>query len=523
MLSALNFASGFRAFARSCLLALLLALMSANSVQAGLLGALLRSADNVTPSGSRHLDRLVPSASEGMSLARTLPELPDSARLSLLPDKGNGWRIVTEDGSEISISSLNELPTSLKEVQSLSRKGLAGSIAKDVPIARHQIAVRQEDYFALKDRLASMPGLLDLHMVRKTGKALALRRVVLPGGRYLVVDLGDGILLNPATAAALDANLGYLARGFNKANLRVARFDSKQTSSTSSGLSGEIVALNPDYLTASFARFKLLTVMVTGKIAPVGPGGKRMLEIQDGKSTRSMDLAELEKAAQEQRVNLMVVESNSALQPGMGWFSKTGLEKNIDKAKASITQKALLQSLAPKGAPVLINAAEDGNTRLMISASYLQERPSSAAKRGAESGSQERSLSDIVISSVAQTGTRHVYINAEDPEHTEEVESRWLPWFSNIDLVMSLVGLLIFGLISRISLRWWRWCGDWLCKKTVGHQGAFSKPVRIVGMVLFLPFAVLAFPCALIWLVIRDWVALALWPCRKLFGLFRKS
>ncbi len=70
-------------------------------------------------------------------------------------------------------------------------------------------------------------------MVRPNGKTYDLKPISTSNGTRLAVALSPDVLINPATARALDGNIRFLSRPVKRADLKMARFNSSEAANAS--------------------------------------------------------------------------------------------------------------------------------------------------------------------------------------------------------------------------------------------------------------------------------------------------
>ena len=487
--------------------------------RAGLVSALLKGAEHAAVKAGKHADDLLPGIEDAARMARRLPDATDASRLALVPGEGKTWKLVPHEGEAISLSSLDDLNHSFDDIHFSSKNGpsKSGVKTRDAKAARrnlYHVAVREEDFFKLRDQIGDLPDGVTLQLMRRSGKAYPLAAVMEDGASRLMIRLNGNILLNPATAHALDANIDFLRRGINRSDLKIGSFG-KTSPKTAAKRTDRVISLDAGLLDASLARMKNRTLMITGKIHMDAATSLNSLAVKEGKTIRNIPLASLEQAAQRQRVNLILVDSTSSLQPGKSWFSKTGMEKRFAAAQQSVTQQDLLEAMAPSKADIVINASEGGKNRIMMATRY---RPGNKiASPASAAGTGDYSLKGWLLDASFRAGLHQVRASVEDPSYTREMESRWLPWVSNMALIGSIIAIVAFLAISAQTWHWWM--AIWGLFLPNGQ--ALSPLTRGIRLITFLPFALLAFTPALFWLAIKDWFLFFTWPFRKLFGWAR--
>ncbi len=489
-------------------------LLLGSEADAGLLGKLLRETGDAAGSAGKHVDGVAKHLDEGTSIARKLPKSADSAALALVPAKEGTWQLVTPEGKSLAVPSLEDLPKSLDEAAQARSRPLAGDKMPSGPQkpAKVQVALREADFFKLRDELNGLPKGVAPVLVRRNGSFQPLKPVVIGTRRRLAVELGPNVLIDPATQNALDGNIKFLSRTVNRADLKLARFDSAAAQSVNPAET--FVNLNADLLESSLARFKNRTVAVSGQIRPNPETGRRLLVVRDGKKLRQIDLLDFMAAAERQRVDLMIVESTSPVQPGKSWFSKSALEKRFAKMQSAMTQADLLAAVSPPGTTTLIHAADERNYRLVTATSHIRRTAPNSPAAGV---SDDTSLAGWLLDAGTRIGVRSVRSDHENPDHTDEVASRWLPWISNVSLILSGVTCAFALFMGWYLWRWWN--GLW--RRFLGQSGgndSLSPVLFIVKVLTFVPFALVSAIPALIWLLVSDWMKFLSWPFRKVFG-----
>ena len=208
----------------------------------------------------------------------------------------------------------------------------------------------------------------------------------------------------------------------------------------------------------------------------------------------------------------MVVDTGTATQPGKSLFSKSNLEKRFETAQTAFTQADLMKAVTPPNAKTIINAAEDGKTRITMTARNFGADPAAAT-----AAADDYTLSGWLLEAGTRAAVHQVRMNVEDPDHTEEVNGRWLPWFKNMDLIVYGVFALVFVFTSTKTWGWWK--ALWrLVGRRRKEDEDFSKGVRIVRAVTFAPFSLAMFFPAVLWIAVVSQLSFLTWPFRKLFG-----
>ncbi len=492
-----------------------LCLLAITEAEAGLLKKLLNETGEAASTAGKHLDDAAKLVDEGAAIAKKLPKSADSAGVALVPAKDGTWQLVNAEGKTIPVSSLEDLKQGVEDASRVHVRPLAGDAAAAgaVKASTVQLAIRETDFFKLRGQLNDLPANTHPVLVRPNGRSYALKPVHIGKQRQLAVELSPNVLLDPATSRALDGNIKFLSRPVNGSNLRLARFDSASAAAQAPGPAETIVDLNADLLEASLARHKNRTLAVSGQVTRDLKTGRRQLMVRDGKDLRQIDLDAFLTAAERQRVDLMIVESASPVQPGKSWFSKTALEKHFAAGQPAMTQADLLIAVSPPNATTLVHAADERNYRLVTATSHVPLETSPQAATSTDG----TSLAGWLLDAAMRLKVRSVTSDHEDPEHTDEVESRWIPWISNVSLILNGVMAALSAFLCWYLWGWWNGVWRYFSARSGGSR-PHSPLMRVVKVLLFVPFAFLMAVPALLWLVIADWTKFLTWPFRKMIG-----
>ncbi|WP_161599744.1 hypothetical protein [Roseibium sediminis] len=486
------------------------------SAEAGLLSKLAREGAEAAGSAAKKFDAPIPKLEDGIWFAKKLPAKAGAANMALLPGENGTWRLITEAGDEVPLSSLDEMAGAADGAATQVVKGLAGDAPKITKLKNTQIAIREADFFKLRDQIGDIPKSLDLQIVRNSGKTLPLKQVRAGDKSRLMVELDKDVLLNPKNLRAMDANLKFLDTPVKQADLKIARFDStakaKQQAARQT-LNDPTSILDPNLLESSLAKYKNRTLMLGGKVTTDPATGAKVLQVKDGGKIVNLDLATLDASAARQRVNLMLVDTGTPTQPGKSLFSKTSLEKRFATAQTAFTQADLMKAVTPPNAKTIINAAEDGKTRITMTTRHFDADPAAAAAAAAD----DYTLAGWLLEGGARVAARQVTYFAEDPDHTEEMNGRWLPWFKNMDLIVYSVFAVVFVFTATKTWGWWKALWRMVARKSREDED-FPKGVRIARMITFAPFSMVMFFPALVWIGVVSQLSFLAWPFRKLFG-----
>lgn len=492
-----------------------------NTASAGFLSKAIREAGEAGSKAGKHIDTDIPNLETGNWLTKRLVKSDDAASIALLPGKDGTWRMVGEAGTEIPIKSLDRLEDDIGKAMFRPAKKLAGGPpTKTVKLKKATIAVREKDFLKLREQLVDLPKNTNINIVRANGRVYPLQFVKTATGRVLNVKLTDNIFLNPLSAKALEANLSFLSRGVKKADLKIGSFNRVKDVKKTSNITDIVVDINPDILDSSLSKFKNKTLLLSGQIVRNVKTGKAHLVVKDGIGKTEIDLTVIEQAAARQRVNLMVVDAGLA-QPGKKLFSKTGIEKRFAKSNVAVTQMDLMQAIAPKNKTIILNSSGVGDTRIAI-ASNFEKTVGATKKTSSFSDASDYSATSWIFESGLRNSARAIQHQFEDPKHTDEVEGRWIPWFSNTIIIWTIISLILIVFSLKISWNWWK-----IIMHKYFHQFFYySKPtfsnktLKIVG---FICFAIITIIPAFVALLIGEYIQFFTWPFRKLYSFIKRK
>lgn len=492
-----------------------------NTANAGLISKLVREAGDAGSKAGKHVDVNIPNIEVGQWLTKSLKKSDDTAAIALLPGKDGTWRIIGEGDLEISIHSLDELGDDIGKAMVRPGKKLAGgTVTKVVKLKKATIAVREIDFLKMREQLVDLPKNTKINIVSANGRVFPLQFVKTAAGSVLNVKLSNTIFLNPLTTKALQANLNFLGRGIKKADLKIGSFNRATDVAKTSNLTDTIVDINPDILESSLSKFKNKTLLLSGKIVKNAKTGKAHLVVKDGKGKTEIDIAALEQSAARQRVNLMLVDAKT-VQPGKKLFSKTGIEKRFAKSNKAVTQMDLIQAIAPKNKQIILNTSGVGDTRVAIASNF--EKTAGTPKNISDfTDATDYSATSWIFESGLRSSARAIQHQFEDPQHTDEVDGRWIPWFSNTDLILAVILSSLFAFSLNISWKWWKM----IMHKYFHQFFYYSKATflnRILKTVGFICFAIITFIPAFIALLIGGYIQFFTWPFRKLYSYIKSK
>lgn len=401
------------------------------------------------------------------------------------------WRFVNRDGAEFTAGTPDEM----------GRVGqaLAPEAGTDSRLALY---LSEDSVLAGRAHLDSLPRDADLNVV--VGRqAYPLKRGNADGGSRLYATIKPNVVAEITDKAAFEEVLWQLARPLNKADVRVVALEPggpqtlarvpRRDPATGRAM---VDALDPYKLDKALAALRGQTVLVGGRIEG------RFLHFQPASGPeRTLVVADLTKAAEAADVNLVILQSTSARQPGgRNWLWQRIEVDGLQDALQRATFADFLDALGLRRGKLAVSAVPDGSSRVVV-------RAEPAGVPAEPVSGKVSAWTDEIISQV--TGnvlTNAIEAHALSKERQEELDARIVPGIPAA-IQYGYLGALVLGLIGLPVARGW-WAKVWPPERREEYAGALgyhaARLVKGVMMVLlFLPLV--ALPALAVQLVRQLW------------------
>lgn len=428
-----------------------------------------------------------------------LPRLSKSTALAAHVTPEGHWKFMNRDGEVFTAATPEELA---RAVPALAPERAAGD--------RLALYLSEDTVFTRRRTLKDLPADADLHVV--VGRdAYRLRRP--DAGAGLAAEVRPGVLLTLGERALFEEAVYRLARPLNRSSIRVLALESggparlsaapRFDPATKAALVDEV---DPAALPAALASLKGQTAVVSGRV----DGLTLAFRGADG-GERTLDVARLVQAAEEADVNLVLIATGAAHQPGgRNWLWQKVAVAGLDEALGRATFGDFLSALGGAGGDLAVTAAPSAMGRVVLSALPVE-------KAGAVplSGTLSEWIGDLT----GDMAVRSVEVFARDAAGERELDARILPGIPSA-LQYAYLGALVAGLLAwPVSRAWWArlWPPEDR-REYAGRLGyAAARAARLAAFLLvFLPLAGLP---ALIWTgVLQLWGVLSA-PFRALSWL----
>lgn len=477
--------------------------------------ALVLVAALATPSGAGWLSRLVREAGDtgggaASKIGKTgvgaldnaaahvaaLPKLPGGAALAAHVTPEGHWKFANRDGLVFTAATPEEL----------ARVGTA--LAPDVaPGGKLSLYLSEDAVFTQRAALKQLPADADLHVV--VGKsAYRLRRT--SAADDLAAEFRPNVVVSLSGRTLFEEAVYRLARPLNRSNIRVLALETGGPTRLSSiprydraTKAALVDHVDPAALPQALSGLKGQTALVSGRI----DGNVLTFRASSGPE-QTIDIAKLVKAAEDADVNLVLLETGAAHQPGgRNWLWQKVAVSGLDDALKRATFADFLSALGGSGRELTIKASPGSHGRVVFSA--VSASRSSAPLTDALGSwiGWDNWLGDITGHVVVKAA--EVY--ARDEARERELDARIVPGIPSA-VQYYYLGSLIAGLISwQVSMSWWR--RIWPPEQRQDYAGRIgyvaARGVRFAACAgLFLP--VIGLP-ALLWLgVLQIWTVITL-------------
>ncbi|MEW5965192.1 MAG: hypothetical protein AB1749_16730 [Pseudomonadota bacterium] len=473
-------------------------------------------AGSATPAAANWLTKLAREAGEAggrggklglgaldnpAAFVRALPPAEKGVALAAHATPEGHWRFVDRDGAVFTAATPDEMG---RVVQALAPE--AG------PESRLALYLSEDAVLAGRAHLDSLPHNADLNVV--VGRqAYPLKRSTSDGGNRLYATIKPNVVAEITDKAAFEEALWQLARPLNKADVRVVALEPggpqtlasvpRRDPATGRAL---VDAVDPYKLGKALGALRGQTVLVGGRIEG------RFLHFQPASGPeRTLVVADLTKAAEAADVNLVILQSATARQPGgRNWLWQRIEVDGLEDALQRATFADFLDALGRRRGKLAVSAEPDGLSRVVVRA-----EPAGAPAEPV-SGKVAAWTDEIVSQVTGNVVTNAIEAHALSKERREELDARIVPGIPAA-IQYGYIGALILGLIGLPVARGW-WARVWPPERREEYAGALgyhaARLVKGVAMVLlFLPLV--ALPAFVVMLARQVW-ALVTAPVRFL-------
>lgn len=415
------------------------------------------------------------------------------------------WKFVNSEGQVFTAATPDELAR------------VATALAPEAaPGGRLALYLSEDTVFAERAAMKALPAESELHVV--VGReAYPLRH----SGDALAAEIRPNVVVSLTARHLFDETAFLLARPLNRANIRTLALETggpthlpgapRYDPATRAALVDQI---DPAALPAAFAGVRGQTALVSGRIEGNG------LTFRPSKGPeQKLDVTRVVKAAEEADVNLVLLDTATAHQPGgRNWLWQKVAVAGLDDALKRATFADFLSALGGAGGELTVNAATSSQGRLLFS--VVPARPASAPLTDTLGGWV--GWNDWIGDITGHTAVRAVEIFARDSEQQQERDARLVPGIPSTIQYFYLGGLVMGLMAWQVTIPWWRriWPPEQRGEYASRLGYGMARLARmLIGVVLFLPLVGLP---ALLWLGLLQLWTLVTIPFRGLRWLWTR-
>lgn len=425
--------------------------------------------------------KALPSAEKGIALAaHATPE--------------GHWRFVNRDGAVFTAATPDEMG---RVAQALAPEAGGES--------RLALYLTEDSVLAGRAHLDALPRNADLNVV--VGKqSYPVRRSKSEASAKLHATIKPNVVAEITDKKAFEEVLWQLARPLNKADIRVVALEPGGPQTLASvprrdGLTKRALvdSIDPYKLDKALGALNGQTVLVSGRIEG------RFLHFQPASGPeRTLLVADLTKAAEAADVNLVILQSATARQPGgRNWLWQRIEVDGLDDALQRASFADFLDALGQRRGKLAVSAAPDGARRVVVRA-----EPAGGPAEPV-SGKVAAWTDEVVAQVTGNVVTNAIEAHARSKERQEELDARIVPGVPSL-IQFGYLGALVAGLIGLPVARGW-WRRLWPPERREEYAGALgyqaARVVKGAGFLLvFLPLVGL--PALIVTLVQQVWAIL---------------
>jgi len=452
-------------------------LAPATEGRANWLTRMLKHADDA---GVRRSGKGVAAIEEAGMHLKTLPAARRSPAVAAeLADEGH-WRLRNAEGETFTAATPEELSRGLRVLTPLSAEA-----------AKQVILLTGDTLFKDRAKLKELPADAELHALIESRVHAVHKRIVAGIERYSL-DVGSGVRVPIRSRSEVHEMLWQLARPVDLAAIRVLALEPGATGLLKRGRPADpapgrlvVEAVDPERLPHMLSAVARGTLVISGRM-----NGQTLHFRPSSGPERTLALDELRRAAAEHDINLVVIESASARQPGTrNWLWQRVALTPLDGPRARPSLPDLIGQLTG-GIPVETDAVA---MQVMRTAFQL-----TGVARGGAGGwtapvsETWRDLAPEVTGTIVASGLR---LDLTSRLRQSELDSRIVPGIPAVAQVAYL-GLLVLGLAGLgVAREWWQRLWPLEARSDYPRRAGYwaARSVRgTIFLLVFMPLVAIA-------------------------------
>jgi hypothetical protein len=412
-----------------------------------------------------------------------------AAFVSKLPASANGLPLAAHVTAEGHWSFVNKAGQTFTAGTADEMTRVVKSLAPDAPPeSRLAIYLSEETVFRESGHIRALPEGSELYVVTGDDAYRLTWRAGQSGDEFLA-EVKPNLVAGVTERRMFDEAVYHLGRPLNRSDIRVLGFEPGGPKTLSAVPNFDRVTktalvdtIDPSAAAHSLAKLRGQTALLSGRVE-----GDLLHFNPSSGASGSVRISDLSRAAEASDVNLVILQTTGAHQPGWrNWLWQkvevAGLEEGLQRA----TFGDFLSAVGAGRGELVVRAQPSTPGRIMLSA---MPSGNSAAPLTDQVGSW---LSEITNRALGQVVSEGAQIYARDKERESELERRFVPgipsWIQYIYIAGVILGLLGFG----HSAYWWSTV--WPQEQRSEYAGAMgfnlARTVRQGAFLfLFLPVA----------------------------------
>jgi len=465
-----------------------------------------------TPASANWLTRILKHADDGVPhrTVRSLTAIEEATvHLKALPaprrtravaaeltDEGH-WRLRNAEDETFTAATPEELNRGLKVLAPLTEEA-----------AKHVVLLTGETLFKDRSKLKELPPDAEFDALLES-RVYGLRRRLINGVEQYSLDVGNGVHVPIRERNQVREMLWQLARPVDLSTIRVLALEPGATGLLKRARPPDpapgrvaVEAVDPDRLPHMLSAVARGTVVISGRMK--GP----VLHFRPSSGPeRTLMLDDLRRAAAESDVNLVVIESASARQPGTrNWFWQRVALTPLAGPRTKPSLPDLIGQLTG-GVPVETDAVSVSGLRTSFQLTGIAR--SAGGGWTAPVSETWRDLAPEVTGTIVASG---LTLDLTSRERQRELDARFVPGIPSL----VQVGYLIFFFIGLAGLgvasEWWQRLWPLEVQSDYARRSGYWTARTVRGLAFFLLFmplvAVISAPIALVRGTWRSLVAL---------------
>jgi hypothetical protein len=417
---------------------LALTLLASAPASANWLTRILKHTDDGVPHPTAK--RLTAIDEAGVHL-KTLPA-PRRARAvaAELTDEGH-WRLRNAEGETFTAATPEELSRGLRVLMPLAEEA-----------AKQLILLTNDTLFKDRAKLKELPADAELNALLDS-RVYGLHQRVVNGVDLYSLDVGNGVRVPIRSRGEVHEMLWQLARPVDLAAIRVLALEPGATALLKRARPADptpgrvaVEAVDPDRLPHMLSAVARGTIVISGRMK--GP----VLHFRPSSGPeRTLMLDELRRAAAESDVNLVVIESASARQPGTrNWFWQ---RVDLTRLDGPRTKPALPDLIGQLTGGVAVETDAIATGELRTSFQLVGVGRSSGGGWTAPVSETWRDLAPEVTGTIVASGLR---LDLTSRDRQRELDARFVPGIPSLIQIGYLV-LLVIGFAGLgVAREWWQ-------------------------------------------------------------------